>query len=295
MFGLYFGNYLVEKNKISQQQFEDIMMQQQNSRAKLGFIAVSEKLLTSKQAEEINNLQKTMDQRFGDIAIEKGFLLHEEVTYLLNMQGNPYIKFIQLLTENKILALNEIESLLEEYKKEYRFSDTDMDAIKSGDIDRILPVFVDMDIPFTSECISLTIRNITRFINNNIMLKKAYTVTNYSSNNLAFQEMIGDHSFFVGFSSQHNELLHIAEPFAKESFPDVDEDAFDAVCEFINCSNGLYASKLSLDDINIDMTPPQFSKSKVLSSDVDIYVIPIIIHNQPIDLLVATDNQVKVD
>ena len=58
MFGLYFGDYLVEKNKISQSLLEDVMMKQHSSRAKLGLIAVAEKLLTSKQADELNTLQK---------------------------------------------------------------------------------------------------------------------------------------------------------------------------------------------------------------------------------------------
>jgi hypothetical protein len=75
MFGLYFGKYLVEKNRISQLQYEDIIQQQKNAHVKLGVIAVSEKLLTTRQAEEINNIQKMMDRRFGDIAIEKGYLL----------------------------------------------------------------------------------------------------------------------------------------------------------------------------------------------------------------------------
>jgi hypothetical protein len=109
MFGLYFGHYLVEKNKISQFQLEDLMKLQQNTRAKLGFIAVTEKLLTTKQAEEINNIQKKMDQRFGDIAIEKGYLLNEEVTYLLNMQGNSYLRLVQIFTENNIFTIKEIE------------------------------------------------------------------------------------------------------------------------------------------------------------------------------------------
>ena len=88
MFGQYFGRFLVSKNKISQEQYETLIQQQLDSRLKLGFIAVAEKLLTQKQADEINELQKTMDRRFGDIAIEKGYLLNEEVTYLLNQQGN---------------------------------------------------------------------------------------------------------------------------------------------------------------------------------------------------------------
>ena len=71
MFGLYFGDYLLEKNKISHSQLEDVITAQHTSRPKLGLIAVAEKLLTSKQADELNELQKLKDCRFGDIAIEK--------------------------------------------------------------------------------------------------------------------------------------------------------------------------------------------------------------------------------
>jgi len=294
MFGQYFGNYLMEKNKISQTEFEDVMMQQQISRLKLGFIAVAAKLLTTKQAEEINEIQKKLDRRFGDIAVEKGYLLTEEVTYLLNMQGSSYLKFVQALTENNILGIEEIENYLAEFKKDFGFSTSDIDALKTGDIDRIIPVFLDTDIPFCGECISLAIRNIVRFINNNIKLEKAYKVNEYAFDNLAYQQMVGDHQIFCGFAGKGDALLNIAEPFAKDEFKEMDEDAFDSVCEFINCTNGLYASKLSLEDIHIDMTPPLFDSGKTLTSKGDIYIMPIIINGKQTDFIVTVDNQVGI-
>lgn len=295
MFGQYFGNYLVEKNKISQAEFEDAMLTQQVSRVKLGLIAVAEKLLTTKQAEEINEIQKRMDRRFGDIAIEKGYLLTEEVTYLLNAQGNPYLKFIQALTDKNILTIEEIEDFIEKYRKDNDFSDFDIDALKSDDIDRIIPVFVDIDIPFGGECISLILRNIVRFINNDIILKKAYKVKSYTFSNLAYQQMVGEHQIFVGFAGKDQELLTIAEPFAKEKFATMDEDAFDSICEFINCTNGLYASKLSSEDIHIDMTPPLFATDKTITSKGDINVVPVIINGKQTDLLVAVNNPVRLN
>ncbi len=296
MFGQYFGNYLVEKNKISQSQLEVVLEQQQNSRAKLGLIAVAEKLLTTKQADDVNELQKQMDRRFGDIAIEKGYLLSEEVNYLLNLQGNPYLKFIQVLTENNLLTISEIEECLESYKKENQFSDSDIDALKSGDIDRIIPVFVNnTGNPMIEECISLAIRNIVRFINNNVMLRNADKVHTYSFGSLAFQQMMGDHNILVGFAGKGKELLTIANSFAKETFTEMDEDSFDSVCEFINCTNGLFASKLSMEDIHIDMTPPLFYSDKTITSQGDIYVVPVIIDGKQSDLLVTMNNTVEIN
>lgn len=294
MFGLYFGNFLVEKNKISQLEFEDVMKQQEYSRVKLGLIAVAEKLLTNKQADELNDLQRKMDKRFGDLAVEKGYLLTEEVNYLLNMQGNSYLKFVQALTDNHILTIEEIENYLEEYRKEYNFTASDMDALKSGDIDRIIPVFVDTDTPIAGECISLFIRNIVRFVDNQIRLDKSYTVHDYSFGKLATQKMIGDHEIFVALAGKDKELLNVAGPFAKEEFAEMNEDAFDSVCEFINCSNGLYASKLSHEDIHIDMTPPLFYTEKKLASNGEIFVIPVVIRGEQTDLLISVNNEVRI-
>lgn len=295
MFGLYFGHYLVDKNKISQSQFNNLMQQHHKTRAKLGLIAVAEKLLTPKQSDEINEIQKKMDRRFGDVAIEKGYLLKEEVTYLLNQQGNSYLRFIQLFTEQNIMSMSEIEDCIEEYKQDNQFSDLDIEALKSGDIDRIIPIFVNVDTPITGECISLAIRNIIRFINSEVILKKAYHVNEYSFDGLAFQQMIGDHKIFLGFAGEEKALLEIARPFAKEQFSALDEDAFDSVCEFINCTNGLFASKLSHDDIHIDMTPPQFYTRRRLVSKGDIHIVPIIINGKQADIVVVVNDEVGIN
>jgi hypothetical protein len=222
-------------------------------------------------------------------------LLAEEVTHLLNMQGNPYLQFVQVMTENNILSVNEIEKHLEEYKKSNNFSDTDIEALKSGDIDRIIPVFVDKDAPFGGECLSLFLRNIIRFISNNIIIRKSYKVHDYKFGALASQKMAGDHEFFVGFACKEKELLAVANPFAKESFTEMDEDAFDSVCEFINTTNGLYASELSNEDIHIDMIPPQFYTGKKLTSKGDITVVPVIINGLESDLLITVDNHAEIN
>ena len=294
MFGLYFGHYLVEKNKISQSQFEDVMLQFQKSRAKLGFIAVTEKLLTAKQADEINDLQKKTDKRFGDIAIEKGYLLNEEVTYLLNMQGNSYLRFLQLLAENMILSIEEIEGVLKEFQQELSLSDSDLDDLKSGDIDRIIPVFLDIDNSLYRECISLTIRNIVRFINSNIIIKKSYIVNNYSFRSLVSQKLAGTPGLFIGLAGRDTALLSVANPFAREEFQFLNEDAFDSVCEFINCSNGIYASKLSQEDILLEMAPPEYHTDKSIISEGDIYIVPFLINGEQADIIVTMDNRIGI-
>lgn len=294
MFGHFFGDYLVKNNLITKSQFDLINEYQKSLRVKLGTIAISEKLLTEKQADEINNLQIKMDKRFGDIAVDHGYLTEEQVELLLNLQGSPYHQFIQALIDKTDMTQSEIEKYIQDYQEMNYFTHENLEAIKSGDIDRIAPIFTTTDNPLCSDHIGLALRNIIRFIDNQIVIKKYYSVTEYSFDNLASQFLKGEHNILFGFAGKDDSLLSIANPFAKEEFTEVDEDAFDSICEFINCINGLFASKLSDEDIDIDLLPPISYTGQKLISNGNIYVVPVIINDNELDLLLSMDNAIDV-
>ena len=65
------GNYLVETGKLTEEQLETVVAKQDETRVKLGLLAVSEGIMTIEQAEKVNQLQSTMDKIFGDIAVEQ--------------------------------------------------------------------------------------------------------------------------------------------------------------------------------------------------------------------------------
>ena len=69
MFDRIMGKYLIDKGRLTKAQLSAVYQVQESKRAKLGVIAVSEKLMTVAQAEEINALQATMDKRFGDLCV----------------------------------------------------------------------------------------------------------------------------------------------------------------------------------------------------------------------------------
>lgn len=289
MFGQFFGDYLIKKGTITTDQFEIIQKEQKSSRVKLGFIAVSEKILTLKQTEEINRLQTQMDKKFGDIAMELGYLDQVQLDYLLEMQGNPYLSFIQSAIESNILSVRQIEDSLESFKEENDFTDQDIEALKAGNIDHVLTLYVNVPKPLYNEYISLAVRNVIRFIHNDIRIEASYPVTSYYFETLSAQSLKGDHQIFIGLAASGNHLLRIASPYAKENFISVDEDAYDAVCEFLNCVNGLFASKLSKEQINIDMLPPVFDSHKTIESKEHFYVTPLFFDGERVDLITAID------
>ena len=118
MFSQFFGNYLLNKQKITNEQLISCMEYMRANRVKLGLIAESEGLLTRKQADELNHLQMQSDKRFGDLAGEKGYLTEADISHLLQLQGNPYLIFVQALEENHVMNREEIQKNLEAFQKE---------------------------------------------------------------------------------------------------------------------------------------------------------------------------------
>lgn len=295
MFSQIFGRFLVEQKLITSEQLEEILEQQKQTRVKLGFIAVSEKLLTQEQAEIINRKQALEDKRFGQIAVEMGFLTDSQVNRLLEHQANPYHAFVQSVIDLDIMNTVEIENALNQYQLEYGFTATDMENFRSGDIDRMLPLYVRTNNKLASDLIGLAIRTIIRLIDSEIAIEPSYEADSYEFENLALQNVEGEHEIMLGFAGESGNLLQIAETFAKEEFGVMDLFAFDAVCEFINCINGLNASALSYKGICLDMLPPTYYQSGVVRPQDKLLIIPVYIKRKKIRIMIAMDTEVSIE
>ena len=177
MFSQFFGNYLLNKQKITNEQLISCMEYMRANRVKLGLIAESEGLLTRKQADELNHLQMQSDKRFGDLAVEKGYLTEADISHLLQLQGNPYLIFVQALEENHVMNREEIQKNLEAFQKEEGLTNSAIDAIKYGDFERLLPTFVTTDNKAVLDMMGLVLRNIVRFVSSYIRIEEAKKVT----------------------------------------------------------------------------------------------------------------------
>lgn len=286
MFSQFFGNYLLNKGKITKDQFTSCMEYMRANRVKLGLIAESEGLLTRKQSDELNQLQMQTDKRFGDLAVERGYLTDADISHLLQLQGNPYLIFVQALEENKIMNRDEVTNLVEEFQKESGLTNTALEAIKSGDFDRLLPAFVAADKEEYITLMALTLRNIVRFVSSYIRIENAKRVTDYSAKYIAYQKTTGAYDGFLGFASDDSAILTIADGYAGEYFEKPDEDALDSVCEFTNCINGLYATELSYKEISIDMLPPEFLFDGTIQDSDGFYILPLYITGKKVDMII---------
>lgn len=280
-----FGNYLVDSGCITSTQLEQVFETQKKVRVKLGLIAVSEKLMTTEQADEVNALQQIMDKRFGDIAVEKGYLTDEQVGRLLSLQGNAYLSFAQAITDNGFMELTAFEKAFGEYQKALEFTATDMDALKSGESDRIVPLFLPEGCDrMQVEHILIAIRSILRLLDSDAYIDKASFVSKLEVDNASAQSLKGEKEATLCLAGDGNSLLAVAEPFAKDTFEKVDLDALDAVAEFINCVNGMYASKIA-QSMGMDMLPPEYREKIGEIAEENMVVLPVFIKGCEIKLV----------
>lgn len=268
------GNYLVDVGKITREQLAALLERQDSVRIKLGLLAVSEGMMTTMQAEEINILQAVRDMRFGDIAVEEGYLTEEQVEKLLKKQGDAYLMFIQNLLDEDLVTMEDWDWLLEDFKRVNNYSNTDLEAIKSNDVERIIPLLLPEAAQSYRPLVETLIRTMIRLVDRNVYLGKAVMGDAFPAEDLAVQKMEGAQGVVDGLAERNGGLLKVCSIFGQENFARLDLDALDAAGELLNCANGMYVSELSRNGRFLELMPPEYASADAVS---DICRIPIFI------------------
>lgn len=281
------GNYMISKNMISGEQLTETLNRQEQVRVKLGLIAVSEGLITLQQAEEINRLQATCDKRFGDIAIEKGYMTEAQLDKILKMQGNAYLVFVQSLVDEGVIKMGEMEGILEEFRKENGYCISDMEALKSDDIEKIVPLFLSQEAEEFEDIIGVAVRTIIRCIDRHVYLERAEIIPEISDAVAVTQKMEGMKPKVTGFVEADGGMVKIASVYGREEFDGVNEDVLDAAGEFLNCINGLYSAAMSNKSVELELMPPEYHEKAGKISGSKICRIPLWIQNKKIYFVVS--------
>ncbi|RKM60472.1 hypothetical protein D6855_07075 [Butyrivibrio sp. CB08] len=288
------GSYLIEQGMLTKQQLLEAYKYQEASRAKLGVIAVVEKLMNIAQAEQVNTLQASMDKRFGDIAIEKGYLTEAQVARLLELQGNAYLIFLQAIVDLGFLSMQQLEEAEKQYQSLHGFTESDMAALKTGDVEQAVPIFLDTDEQLFKDILAMGVKNMYRLVDNHVFIGKAYTARVLKDEVLGYQKIHGDQNAVVAISGRYDDVRKMAIAYTKEEFIETKEDALDAVCELINCINGLYATEQSKADVKIELEPPNFSVNFAEATSEEMIVLPVYIRGGEIKYIIAVSKDFVV-
>ena len=278
------GNYLVETGKITKEQLIDVINKQDSVRVKLGLLAVSEGLMTTQQAEEVGLMQAELDKRFGDIAVDMGYLTQDQVTRLLKKQGGAYLSFMQNLMDEDLIDMDEIDLVVNDFKNAFNYSNSDFEAIKSDEVERILPLLLPEDALPYQGLISMVVRTLIRLIDRHLYLEQAVMIDELPSEGIAVQKVEGEDGFFDCFSERDGALLKMCGVYGQEDFSVLDIDALDAAGELLNCSNGMYVAEVTKDGRNLELMPPEYTTVKEVE---DICRIPVFIGNTGLYFMVG--------
>jgi hypothetical protein len=284
MFFRLFGNYLKDKSLLDDKQIEELMKYRRENRVKLGMLAVEQGLMTAEKADEVNRLQAVQDKRFGEIAIEKTYLTSADMDQLIAKQGNPYFLFLQAVQEKGFLSKDKLNELLLAYQEEKALNAAQLEIVKSGTADEVAEEFLKADNSHAENLIKLAIRNLVRFVSSDICFGNIVKTDKFEAAQMASQKIESTTPIQLALTSEASELLELACIYGKEEFDTLDADAYDAVCEFINCNNGLYARTHSTLCCELELLPPTFEEKAAWEGE--IYSLDVCVNNKTITVAV---------
>lgn len=268
MYDKFFGSFLLNKNALTQDELKDILKHMQNTRIKIGTIAMKEKHMTGAQVEEVFQLQKQTDKRFGEIAIDKGYLREEQVEKLLEFQSEESnLQLGQAAIDLGYLNYEQLDKELNSFETESGLSAIQLKTLEEGDTDKIIKAFIDFEGSANSQMyydyVSLFLRNIIRFLDQQpwIEINSADDLDEIIT---AYQYMQNDITVFTGIGITPESIYEISEKFAGIPVRGDMELAESALMELLNLHNGIFTVNMSDQGMTFNMRPPEVTRESSL-------------------------------
>lgn len=292
-FNQYFGNYLVEKKILKPEELSMVTEKRKSIKVKLGVLAIDSGLMNAAQVNRIHRLQAVRDRKFGELAIEEGYLTEAQVEELLSEQKKINKLIGQILIEKGIFTFEKYEEMLLQYRRESGLTDDEFQALRTNDVKKIAEIFI-RDLPVKNigiihQYFELFIRNLIRFVDDEIRVEAASETDSYPFGFLVTQRMEGKYGFFSGISAPESILARFASVYSEQDWNTVNELAEDALEEFLNCQNALFISNLSHTGANWELNLPEVKKNGVLKPVRKLFVIPCHLSFGKIDFIFADE------
>jgi CheY-specific phosphatase CheX len=293
MFTQYFGNYLFEAKILTREQFKEALQQIANKRAKLGVLAIEANYMTPTQVESTHALQLQIDKKFGEIAIEKGYLTSEQLETLLSRQSSPFSVFSQVMIDQGYLTYTQLSENLVGYRNKCGMSEENFTRFKSGDIVPLIEKIVLNKVGnkqrevVVMSYIEVFMKNVMRFINENITIDEIETVSSIQSEWIASQKMTGTQNIITSYGGSEEAMIYFSTGFSKKIFTKLDAMSRDILGEFLNCSNGIFIANIAAHGLNLDLEPQYVTSDTNIAQSQDMLRISFSIENYPYQLVLA--------
>ena len=113
-----FGEFLVEKGLIGENQRDDALAIQEAVNHRLGFLATIEEIITVEQVFTILEEQKKTDKPFGELAREMKLIGRKKLGELLERQNSLRMKVGEILVGLSYIGKEKMEAALGQFTEE---------------------------------------------------------------------------------------------------------------------------------------------------------------------------------
>ena len=247
----FFGQYLLEKGRITSQQLSSALDTQKAATPPIGILALEKGWLTAEQIKQILDLQKKTNYRFGEQAVLSALLTQTQVDELLGAQETSHRVLLgDVLVSKGYLTLAALEKEFKEYDKDEEKLSFELAAAFDKVRNReLVKTFTD-----------LMMIMFTRFAKQELKIEQCETgKEKVRLFRWVFSQKIAGKNveFNCLLSVPPKLLLHMASTMLDETVSSPDELALDASKEFVNIANGNACARLSENGFNLTMEPPE--------------------------------------
>jgi CheY-specific phosphatase CheX len=247
----FFGQYLLEKGRITSQQLFEGLEFQKNVKPPVGVLALEQGILTAEQIKLVLARQSNGDKLFGEVAVSMGLLTRAQIDELLQRQTGHKIYLGEALIVKGFISIDVLAKELKEYQtEEDRVALQVAAAFDSVANKQIVKTFTDLMVMMFTDFGGQQDVKVEQCETGKEKIRLFRWVIS--------QKIAGENVDFNCILSVPPKLmLQMASTMLDQNISTADELALDATKEFVNIANGNACAKLSEDGVTLTMQPPE--------------------------------------
>ena len=249
MYTQFFGNYLLSKEYITNEQLFDALKEKSQKHTRLGTLAIHSGLMTAAEVDSVIVEQTHQDKKFGELTIEMGYLTDEQVKTLLNIQSPDFLLLGQILLDKGIIDNTTLEKIIKDYRHENEISDLDMVLEDKESVENLIEHFFSETSLKPSALdkmyIELLFNSFIRFVGDDYTPLSAELCENFSADCVVRQDICGEYAISTYIGMNQATAINFASRYVKENFPVYDEYVQASLDDFLNLNNGLFTVNCS--------------------------------------------------
>ncbi len=282
----FFGQYLLEKHRITKEQLLNAITYQKNINISLEQLLIQGGHLNGKDVMRLKNAQKKdLDKDLPNIILEEKLMAKDKLDEVIAEQKKNRIYIGEALVKTGAMNMQELEQELKTYKEEESKEEWEITkGLEKVKNQIIVKSFIDYTIKIFQKVAGEMVK-----VRACVPATKTFTLQDYTF------EQAGKGNIDIAFIFNLSEAvtLRTASVMYGKEISQIDDAVIDAVKEFLNIIDGNSCAKLSSVGLNFTTMPPvcydNRAKNKFQFSPGDEYMMVSLISTMgDFDILVKT-------